>query len=166
MRAVLVASLFIFFWNSCLALHPNFKNRSEGKNDFDVYLDDLDSREGNWITKLDEEKEIESSGDVEISDFKLLPSPSTKKKDKYKLKRQICCKLGRLAGDKGYLCYANFYYERIMERNRNRAQSKMRTGIDEKIKKSKDKLMRTFSMCFKGMKDAFNKCCYQAWMNR
>ncbi|XP_023230577.1 uncharacterized protein LOC111630676 [Centruroides sculpturatus] len=165
MRTVIVVTLLTLCCIWCQAIHPSSKNKLDKKHDFDVYLDALDSGEGHWLIRIDEEeKDIDTSGDEEITEFKLLPTPPLKRKDKNKKKKEVCCKLGRLAGDKGYICFADLYLARIIERNRNRAQSKMRLSTNENIKKSKEKVMRAFSRCVKGMKGVFNKCCYETSM--
>ncbi|CAH1795579.1 unnamed protein product [Owenia fusiformis] len=79
-----------------------------------------------------------------------------------------CCMLGKLAGDKGFHCHAQFYAARISMRNRNRAHNaKMHFNGRWEIPNYGKELMLTFSRCVDHRhRGEFNKCCYAAATER
>eukprot|EP00919_Chromeraceae_sp_WS-2016_P067008 GHVR01158458.1.p1 GENE.GHVR01158458.1~~GHVR01158458.1.p1 ORF type:complete len:262 (-),score=22.57 GHVR01158458.1:798-1583(-) len=78
-----------------------------------------------------------------------------------------CCMLGKLAGDKGFHCHANFYRSRIVLRNYNRAHNrKMMFHGPTPLPEWGINIMSTFRRCVSRMATQFHKCCYAGMVER
>jgi len=67
----------------------------------------------------------------------------------------VCCNLGHMAGDKGFICNSWFYQPRIRERNRNRPHPRGRLSDADMH------LIREFETCSQDQetRHKFDKCC-------
>ena len=75
--------------------------------------------------------------------------------------------LGKLAGDKGFHCHAEFYAERVTARNFNRAHTRrMAFHTEPRLTAAARATMRTFQRCVARHSEEFDKCCYTATVER
>ncbi|XP_015904391.1 uncharacterized protein [Parasteatoda tepidariorum] len=124
--------------------HPKYKY-------FDEYLLHLEKRQQSIL--------------VQQIEIKMAVPSLFLRTGKVRSKEEQCCTLGQMAGEKGYLCFSQFYATRIIYRNYNRAHNKRIPQLLHKGRKNDstaDKLMRTFGQCVENRGAIFHKCCRHA----
>lgn len=72
-----------------------------------------------------------------------------------------CCRLGRIAGQRGFLCNLKFYKNELLYRIRNRVHRshiKMIGGTSKELMNKQ--LMVSFGKCLSGFTEIFELCCW------
>ncbi|XP_074648653.1 uncharacterized protein LOC141904093 [Tubulanus polymorphus] len=164
---VLLAMVFGSFWASH-AIRPD--SREIRYEHFTDYLMELgDELFGEQSTRPRPHSSRATNNQKPRNVSQLVPAPVTSS-DIIGYFRDVdrrhwsCCMLGRLAGDKGFHCMAQFYAASIDSRNNNRAQNRRMPRL-ESIDYGKE-IRHQFGRCVKHRPNDFHKCCYAANIER